>query len=114
MARYVIDRPFTYTAKSGHLRLAAHEGQPWLYTVWDTTDPAWDVPDNWAPPLLEVLPMDLEAKAALDAARAPYAGTYLLGVGFIPLDEPIWTPPRWWITNFVTHPYRSRQLTVQH
>src|SRR4051812_498310 len=94
MARYYLLRPgINYRTRFSRIDVFAGPGNSGVAAdVFDTNDPRRDCPTPFVPPVLGLKPGDAEAQAALTEARAPYAGKVLPGLGFVPIDEPIWSP----------------------
>jgi len=91
---FFIAGPIQYRAANGTLRFYDPGAEPPGATqILDAAVPAWDLPSPFVDvPLLNLRPMDAEAKAALDAARAPYAGRIWPGLGYVEPDEQIFVP----------------------
>lgn len=92
MAKYWIDTRLVYTDKNGQFRCVDRYTLPLDSHIFDTSDPFWGVPNGFVPPVVGVRPLDAAAKTALDAARAPFVGKQLPGIGMVPANEPIYNP----------------------
>ena len=107
--KFWVDSPFTFRDIIGRLRYVdprsgdflprdasnnpAYRGWSWgPGNIFDTEDDRWHVPADFKPPLIGVRPMDAEAQAALNAARAGKTGIQLPGIGILPENEPIFVP----------------------
>ena len=94
MALFQIVSGFTYRPASGPASLyvnVEHPSSP--ENLFDTLDPARNVPPGWVPPATGLEPLDQEAKLLIDQVRANYCGRQLPGVAKLLCDTPIWSPP---------------------
>jgi hypothetical protein len=105
--KFWIDAPFIFMDSNGTQRVVDFMCVPnthlwgnrpeltFIYShVFSTEEPGWHLPDDWAPPILGLRPMDAEAQAALHDVRvnSGKVGQQLPGIGMLQADEPIFNP----------------------